>query len=37
MKKENNAENKTSTITDEQVINIIKKIHKYKKEIKYNT
>ena len=28
MKKENNAENKTSTITVEDVINVINKLHK---------
>lgn len=33
MKKENNAENKTSTITVEDVINVINKLHKDQKEI----
>ena len=33
MKKENNAENKTSTITVEDVVNVINKLHKEQKEI----
>lgn len=33
MKKENNAENKTSTITVEDVVNVINKLHKDQKEI----
>lgn len=33
MKEENNAENKTSTITVEDVINVINKLHKDQKEI----
>lgn len=31
MKKENNAENKKSTITVEDIINVINKLHKYQK------
>lgn len=31
MKKENNAENKTSTITVEDVVNVINKLHKDQK------
>lgn len=33
MKKENNAENKKSTITVEDIINVINKLHKDQKEI----
>lgn len=33
MKKENNTENKTGTITVEDVINLINKLHKEQKEI----
>lgn len=33
MKKENNTENKTSTITVEDVVNVINKLHKDQKEI----
>lgn len=33
MKKENNTENKTGTITVEDVINLINKLHKDQKEI----
>ena len=33
MKKENNAENKKSTITVEEIINVINKLHKDQKKI----